>query len=307
MIQVLGIQDGLRAFQAHLAMAGDAPDDVPIYDRFALLSYRDVLPHDEHRFIDGPLILTDLAPLPGRALERLAAILKRLEETPLEVRVLNHPLTTPRRYELLRRFYEDGTNDHNVYRIIERRAPARWPVFVRHEIGHRHSLLLHDAAELAEFIEAMEREGIWRGDKPTVELDDTRRADGTYRRDGAFRIGAHIVPGRLILAREWWLRGPDVDASNLVEDSALAAEEPAHVEDNPHAAEPMAIFERLDIQCGRMDYSVKDGRIQVWEVNGGCDLLKPKDFAPSPRRPAHVALSQRLYDAFDALDHEPIT
>jgi hypothetical protein len=123
MIQVLRIQDGLRAFQAHLAMAGDAPDDVPIYDRFALLSYRDVLPHDEHRFIDGPLILTDLAPLPGRALERLAAILKRLEETPLEVRVLNHPLTTPRRYELLRPFYEDGTNDHNVYRVIGAERP----------------------------------------------------------------------------------------------------------------------------------------------------------------------------------------
>jgi hypothetical protein len=187
--------------------------------------------------------------------------------------------------------------------VTEHRTPERWPVFVCHEIGHWHSDLLHDAAQLQAFLERMEQEGIWRGDKLIVELNDTRGADGYHRVDSAFRIGPCIVPWPSYIARPWWLRRSQIDPADMLEPSALLAAQMDQVRSNPHEPQVMAVFERLGIQYGRMDYSMKDGRIQVWVINSGPDLLKPEHFEPSaPDRAVLVLVSERLYEAFAALD-----
>jgi hypothetical protein len=303
MIYVFGLDFGLQSFRNYLLLAKAGLEGVRVYESIVPVSYRDLLPKDDHRFFSGTYILTDFPWLNGRQIERLGAILRRVRESPLEVRTLNDPLTFPQRYELLRRLHEDGTNDHDVYRVTEHRTPSRWPVFIRQEVGHWHSDLLHDAAELQVFLEGMEREGVWRGDKVIVEFNDTRGTDGYYRRDSAFRIGSRIVPWRINIARHWWLRGPQLDPADLPEEAALVAAQLDYLRTNPHETRLMDIFERLGIEYGRMDYSMKDGRIQVWEVNICPDLPKQALFETSPGGQAVLReASELLYDAFTALD-----
>ena len=57
-----------------------------------------------------------------------------------EARVLNHPTTSMRRYELLRTLFERGDSSFNVYRLTECRQPQRWPVFIREENEHTHNM-----------------------------------------------------------------------------------------------------------------------------------------------------------------------
>ena len=66
-------------------------------------------------------------------------------------RVLNDPARVMTRYELLRNLREEGINDFDVIRADERRWPARYPVFLRHEQDHGRPLsadLLHNREEL---------------------------------------------------------------------------------------------------------------------------------------------------------------
>ena len=303
MIYVFGLYGGLLAFSAYRALAKLGLEGVRPYPDIELISYRDLLSKESHRFFEGAYILTDLDRLGGRQRERLAYILEQVRQSPIDVEILNHPLSFPTRYELLRRLHEDGTNDHNVYRLTEHRAPARWPVFVRQELGHWHSPLLHDPDALAAFLESMDRDGIWRGDKLIVEFNDTRQPDGYFRRDSAFRIGDHIVPWRIHLARHWWLRSAQLDPADLLEESALTEARLAYVRDNPDAAVLMEIFERAKIRYGRIDYSFKDGRIQVWEINGTPNLPRRVDFEAPPADQAVMrAIIERLNAAFAALD-----
>jgi hypothetical protein len=84
----------------------------------------------------------------------------------------------------------------------------------------------------------------------------------------------------------------------------LVAEDFRYVRSNPHAAQIMDIFKRCDIEYGRIDYGLANGRLQVWEINSAPVLLLPDDFADDKAvlRPKFNLLAGRLYDAFAELD-----
>jgi hypothetical protein len=47
----------------------------------------------------------------------------------------------------------------------------------------------------------------------------------------------------------------------------VGGEDLRFVKSNPHVDQVMAAFEVAGLTWGRIDYGVKDGRIQVWEIN----------------------------------------
>jgi hypothetical protein len=303
MIYVFGLADGLQSFRNYLALHRDPRAGVPIYTNITVIPYRDILSRDRARFNDGTYIFTDIPCLRGGQIEKLHFVIRRIQGSALKARILNQPLTYKSRYELLRFLHDRAINDHNVYRVSEHRRPSRWPVFVRHELGHWCSPLIQDQRELEQFMGTMTARGIWSGDKIVVEFTDYRSSDGLYRKYGAFRIGSRVVCDHICIGPNWYLRDFE-DMPDMQTDPVLIAEELEYVRSNRCATEALEIFEIAGIQYGRLDFGIVDGRLQVWEINSAPELLKLRYFREDLRlkRPQACLLSERLYEAFAALD-----
>ena len=69
---------------------------------------------------------------------------------------------------------------------------------------------------------------------------------------------------------------------------------------NPHEAELRAIFKLARIDYGRIDYGIKDGQIQVWEINTNPMLLKLAMFY-SPRKEIHELFAYTLGSLWETL------
>jgi hypothetical protein len=186
-------------------------------------------------------------------------------------RLLNHPTRSMGRFELLRTLHEAGINDFDVQRFTDLRAPRRYPVFVRWINAHSGpvSRLLVDRLEFDRFRERALAEDFPRDALMVCEFCETREPNGLVREFGAYRIGDTILPEHLWYSTQWMVKQRtawDIAALDL-DKQALYREEWRYLEENPHSEALMRIFDLARIEYGRIDYSMKDGQIQVWEIN----------------------------------------
>jgi len=144
--------------------------------------------------------------------------------------------------------HEAGVNAFNAYSPGE--TPVRFPVFLRPESG-----FLKTAPRLHDTLPRVPNGQI------AVEFCDTADASRVYRKYGAYVVGERIVPRHVFFSRDWLVKGADLRDSNYL------AEELDYVRGNPHAAPLLEVCRTAHIGWGRVDYSLLDGRIQVWEIN----------------------------------------
>lgn len=211
----------------------------------------------------GVYIFADLERVPPREAEQLAVVWQALADAGLPL--LNHPTRSMRRYELLRQLREAGINLFDALRVTDGRWPARYPVFLRREHDHdgARSDLLADRTELERALADLDRSGHSREDTLIIEFCDTKDARGVYRKYSSFICGARVIPRHLFFGKRWMLK----HGAGQLPDQASLDEERTFIENNPHADEIRAIFQFARISYGRIDYSLYDGRIQVWEIN----------------------------------------
>jgi hypothetical protein len=211
----------------------------------------------------GHYIFSDLERLTEDEAQQAAVVWQTVAETHPDVRLLNHPTRSMRRYELLRSLRERGINTFDVYRLDEARSPVRYPVFLRVENDHgaARSPLLQTSEELAAHVTFLESQGWNRHSLLVTEFCDTAYADGVYRKYSAFIVGDHVFPRALQFSKHWVQK-----RSDLLDD-ALLAEELAYVKANPHADILRRVFRLARIEYGRADYGLRDGAVQVWEIN----------------------------------------
>ena len=191
----------------------------------------------------GTYVFSDLDRLSAGERERLGVVCDGLKG-----HVLNDPRRSLLRYELLRSLHEAGVNAFNAYRPGE--TPVRFPVFLRPESG-----FLKVAPQLHDTLTHVP------DGQMAVEFCDTADDAGVYRKYGAYVVGDRIVPRHVFFSRDWLVKGADL------RDPGYLAEELDYVRENPHAAPLLEICRMAHIQWGRVDYSLLDGRIQVWEIN----------------------------------------
>lgn len=234
------------------------------YDRELPFEMR-VVPYEEalraRRLPGGTYLFTDLDRLDPTAQVRATEVWRALADG--GAKLLNHPTRSLLRFELLRELYERGLNDFDAVRLGEARLPKRFPVFLRHEAGHDGAVsgLLQTPAELAEAVAALGEQGIGRERLLAVEYAGAPDPQGLHRKYAAFRIGERIFARHLFFDRDWLVKTPEEESE------AITAAELAYVRENPHAEALREIFERARIEYGRIDYSLRDGRIQTWEIN----------------------------------------
>ena len=214
-------------------------------------------------------------------------------------RLLNHPVRAMRRYELLRTLHEAGINQFNVYRLDEVRRPARFPVFIRREEEHDGPVtgLLRDPAEYDREIEAIAKLPIARDHLLAVEVCETRDAKGINRKYSAACVGGRIQPFHLYVSRLLIVK----HSTDAIVDAETAAEEMRYFDENPHESQLREIFALARIDYGRIDYSFRRGRIQVWEINTNPYWVV--DSEPDPLRvPFLERRAEWLAQAFARID-----
>lgn len=247
-----------------------------------------------HRVPAGAYIFSDLERLTPAQSELAFGLRQALLGAGLPV--LNHPTAALRRYEMLRRLHTAGRNPFNVYRLTDQPVPQRWPVFLRTENEHTgaQSGLLHDPEQLDAALREWEARGRAREHALIVEFCDTCATDGLYRKYSVLRFGERLIPRHLFFGPAWMLK---VGRNLAPEHVALEAE---FLDANPHAGEVREVFELARIEYGRIDYTVHDGRLVVWEINTNPHLATFRDFGGAARHAVHrrftAALGQALAD-----------
>lgn len=263
MIFYLASKAHFHTINTYLSLWGKA-----LVSRVRLLSYEQLV---ETRTLQlGTYIFSDIERLTPEQAEMAAQVWKDLANAGKEVRLLNHPTRSMRRYELLRSLHEYGSNKFNIYRLTECRKPQRFPVFIRGENDHAGNLtpLLQTPEELNTALTKIFEDGQSWENKVITEFCDTSDAKGIYRKYSAFIVGEKIIPRHIFFSHKWMLKYPP----ELLDEVTLQ-EEWEYLKNNPHEPQLREIFQLARINYGRIDYSLINGILQVWEINTNPQIL----------------------------------
>jgi hypothetical protein len=247
--QERGINDYLDVFGA------------PLREEFRILHYEDLAHQKE--FPRGTYVLSALDQLSPANAELLAEVYQQLKDD-AGIRFLNNPAKTLQRFDLLAELNRRGMNEFRAVRAGKNGNHLRFPVFIRNERLHEGALspLLHSDSEIAQAIGRALVQGHKLKNLLVVEFCDTSNAEGYYRKYAAFVVGKKVIPRSLNYGRDWMLKHSQTEFT-----LPMVHEELEFVSTNPHEQQLLKIFELAQVEYGRIDYSIKDGRVQTWEIN----------------------------------------
>ena len=272
-----------------------------LHERVRIYSYEALAGGVEFPIRDGVYIFAALdgglgsRRPPSAQREMATALHAQLAQIVGPHKVLNHPLHSLGRYALLKALYQRGINGFSGYRLDERPGPHRFPVFVRKEIssGSVEPALL-GSGEYGDLSSAAAA-----GDETQVAIEfcDTADGNGVYRKYGAVVLGGEVVPRHLFRSRSWFVKQADLDGAEWM------AEELAYLESDGHAAVMREVCRIANIGYGRIDYSLLDGRPQIWEINHTPELaFADTSWAADPRAPVHRRFTELFTSALDRLE-----
>jgi hypothetical protein len=255
----------------------------------------------------GPHVFSAVDQLTPSQREAAGAMADQLAASDPSVRVLNHPARVLLRPDLLRALARQDLNDYAVHRADRSETVTRFPVFVRE--AHRHTGsatgLIHSPRDLQHALAALRLRGYRIHDLLVVEYCDTADAGGIYRKYAAIRVGDAIVPAHMMAGTQWMVK-----SSGDTPTVELAKESLWYVDENPHADWLQRVFAIAGADYGRIDYGVRNGRPQAWEINLNPTVGRPPGKPPRVVPPevaryrdlARERFHERLRSAFVALD-----
>lgn len=247
----------------------------------------------------GNYVFTDLDRLTGYEIDAATEIALALSAAEPAAAIVNWPNRAFGRYALLRHLRETGLNSFDVWRLDEERLPSRFPVFIRREqdaLGPE-SELLHDETEFQAAVDALQSSGKGLSGRIAVQFCQRPDANGLYRKYGAFCFRGQIVPQHLFLSTNWNVKRSTIELS-----PAMIEEEERYVFDNPHAEYLRGIFERAEIDFGRVDYAVVNDRIEIFEINTNPTFPRLRADRQERARRRHHSVAGVLA-GFRSLDH----
>lgn len=211
-------------------------------------------------------------------------------------RVLNDPVRSLRRYDLLQAMYDAGVNQFRAVRAADYAGGLRFPVFIRNDARHNGSIsaLLHSESDVRRTLFSLRLRGEPLDDMLVVEFRDLS-VNGVFRKFSAFRIGDRILPRHAQLSARWMVKAEIGDRS-----PEAANAESAYIESNPHEELLAPLFEMAKIEYGRMDYGYRDGRVEVWEINTAPTLGRNPRSPDRPGQDVYRAMVQPAYSTHHA-------
>jgi hypothetical protein len=233
----------------------------PVAERIRIVHYEKLF--HEMNVERGTYVFSGLCRLTDDARDFLRGLHERLDAVG-GFRLLNHPTHTLRRLGLLEELARLGWNAFRAVRATGDFAGLRYPVFLRAERTHEGALspLLHSRREVEAAIGRASLGGRDPRDLLVVEFCDTADSAGYYRKYSAYVVGDRILPRSVERGHAWMLKHSGSDFTR-----EILEEERSYVVGNPHRAQLAQIFSVARTEYGRIDYAVRDGRVQTWEIN----------------------------------------
>lgn len=264
-------------------------------DRFTIVAYEDV---DSMTSLPaGAAIFSDIERL-GSSEREIAGRLREAFITQFPGHaILNDPMRTMRRYELLTTLADRGLNPFRAYRLTETIRPNRFPVFLRYENEHTGSVsgLLASQDELERAIIRAIVRGCDLRDLLIVEYVDASDGHGCFSKYAAAVIGDRIIPRHIMYSENWVVKG--IGSLDRVD-----SEELEYVHANPHGSQLAEICEIADVGYGRIDYTVIDDRVVTWEINTNPYVVFRREDSPPSTLPRMEISMPRMEEAFAAID-----
>ncbi len=259
------------------------------YWRFAL----------RRRLLPGTYIFSQTETLPRPLAMAVGRICDDLSCRP-GFRVLNRPDQTLGRYALLKCLHQEGLNKFQVFRMDAPVTSARLPVFIRRETDHcgSQTRLLRTPEEFQNALHVIGPDADRAEKCLIVEFCNTADPHGNYRKYSVVIIGDRLVPRHLLFGQTWMTKWVSAVLSE-----AQIREEQEFVDQNPHADQLRRIFALANIQYGRIDYALLDGKVQTWEINSNPMLASDGDYSQHPaRKYVQDRFGERIRTAFEAND-----
>ena len=240
----------------------------------------------------GTWIFTDFDRLSFWELELAARIYRVMKAA--GVRVLNDPARACQRFALLRRLNNAGLNSFSVWRVEDGEMPDRFPVFLRTQSAHRGVIgeLVHDEETLRQAIDQACAEGYPEKQLMIIEYCAEPTASGIFRKLAAYCIDGKIVPAISVHENHWAAKYGEEGIAG----EALYNDELQLIRDNPFAERLLKACNTGNIEYGRVDFGLVDGKVEVYEINTN-PYVSFSDKHPYSARVESNALSKKLYRA----------
>jgi hypothetical protein len=173
-------------------------------------------------------------------------------------------------------------------------------VFLRLEREHEIVTgLFQNETQLDRAIERNVSEGRSPEELLIVEFCDTSDDAGLFRSYAAFIAGERVIPRHILFGTQWKLKVPDL------RDEERLGEQWDYLTAHPHEAWLRRIFAFAGVDYGKIDYSLLDGKPQVWEINTNPVILMPPSQYDQAELPAQELFAERIKSAFEAIDDVP--
>lgn len=223
----------------------------------------------QRKLSGGTWIFTDHERLSAFEIGLAARIATALQRAGASV--LNHPARVRGRYELLKALNTLGVNGFSAWRCESRPRPRKFPVFIRNEFDHvsSHFELIGDQQALDATLARMREEGTPLAGKLVIEYAGQEVSPGVWQRFATYRVGDRIIAHHNVVDFQWAAK--DVrDKARLLTHPMLPTfveNERRFIMENRYERELRLAFDVAGIDYGRADFSLVDGRPQIFEIN----------------------------------------
>ena len=277
----------------------------PIAHHFGLYEYEDI---STTLTLSGPTHIFSAADqLTAAGQELVGVIFDSLTEAAPDWRLLNDPRRTLLRQQFLHAASAAGLNDFRIHSATSDDSSIRYPVFLRERNRHDGPLtgLLDSPRAVRSALRALRLRGHRTRELIQVEFQDTSDNEGRFRKYSAFRLGDRIIRTHMMIGSSWSVKS---DSNKASVESAM--EEREYLCGQMHESWLRAVFDLAQIEWGRVDYGVLNGRPQAWEINMNPTI--GRRLGAGPRRDDEDVLKikaegrqhahAKLRDAFVALE-----
>ncbi len=216
---------------------------------------------------------------------------------------LNHPESSMTRLPLLKTLFQQGGHSFNVFRATEDFSTVKYPVFLRkiHEHTGPKTELLATEKDLNQVILRLQSKQENLHEWMITEFCDTSDLDGVFRKYSSFLVGNTLIPRHLFFSRSWIQK-----TASITDQPAYLQEEREYLEGPRFDDQLRQIFQLANITYGRIDFGVRNGQVQTWEINTNPSILTHQHILENPRLPIHQTFFRTFSTALQTFIDSPL-
>lgn len=213
-------------------------------------------------FSGGIFLFSDLEILTDKEMSNARLLAERISKQKEDFLILNDPRKALTKLEVLQNLHKAGINQYRAYSLCDYKNIKKFPVFLKGAGNHGGpaSKLLYSRKEIEAHLKSVNINP-QSHDFFLVEHLLTDQQMGYYTKFSYYKFGPHVFPRHVFFNKDWMIKVRDRLSPSL------ANFEREFMLNDPHRETILQVFEECNLEYGRVDYSLLDGKPQIWKIN----------------------------------------